>query len=138
MVEVQHLNTPMILFLTIVEYILKPYIALLMLQKINLTRKISEDTSNSKMFYSEQPKAISSSRSTMMMAVHGSDFSENRFQVQYLRNLKVKSHLSEVFKLTKLILVLPAINATSQRTFSLLKLIKNYIQSTMKQSWLKK
>ena len=73
-----------------------------------------------------------------VMAVNGIDFSENRFQVQYLRNLKVKSHLSEVFKLTKLILVLPAINATSQRTFSLLKLIKNYIQSTMKQSRLKK
>ena len=32
-----------------------------------------------------------------------------------LRNLKVQSHLSEVFKRTKLILVLPATNGTSDR-----------------------
>ena len=69
------------------------------------------------------------------MAIKGSEFDENRFQVEIetlqkycthldgntgfqtvtdtLRNLKVQSHLSEVFKLKKLILVLPATNATS-------------------------
>ena len=56
-----------------------------------------------------------------------------RFLTETLQNLKVQNHLSEVFKLTKLILVLPAINATSEKTFSLLKLIKSYLRSTMKQ-----
>ena len=86
-----------------------------------------------------------------VMAIYGSDFTENKLQVQLktlqkhyntcirsvtdtLRNLKVKIHLSEVFKLTKLILILPAINTTSERTFSLLKLIKSYLQSTLEQS----
>ena len=57
----------------------------------------------------------------------------SRFLTETLQNLKVQNHLSEVFKLTKLILVLPAINATSEKTFSLLKLIKSYLRSTMKQ-----
>ena len=56
------------------------------------------------------------------------------FRNCYLRNLKVKIHLSEVFKLTKLILVLPTTNAASEGTFSLLELIKSYLRSTMKQS----
>ena len=56
-----------------------------------------------------------------------------RFLTETLQNLKVQNHLSEVFKLTKLILVLPAINPTSEKTFSLLKLIKSYLRSTMKQ-----
>ena len=90
------------------------------------------------------------------MTIYGSEFDENRFQLQLetlqkycinldrntcirsvtdtLQNLKVQSHLNEVFKLTKLILVLPATNATNERTFSLLKLVKSYLRSTMKQS----
>ena len=91
-----------------------------------------------------------------VMAICGSDFDENRFQLQLktlhkyctnldgntcirflaetLQNLKVQSHLSEVFKLTKRILVLPETNATTKKTFSLLKLIKSYLCSMMKQS----
>ena len=90
------------------------------------------------------------------MTIYGSEFDENRFQLQLetlqkycinldrntcirsvtdtLQNLKVQSHLNEVFKLTKLILVLPATYATNERTFSLLKLVKSYLRSTMKQS----
>ena len=90
-----------------------------------------------------------------VMAIYDSDFDENRFQVQLetlqeyctnldgntcirsitdtLWNLKVLSHLSEVFKLTKLILVLPATNTTTERALSLLKLIKSYLRSTMKE-----
>ena len=90
------------------------------------------------------------------MTIYGSEFDENRFQLQLealqkycinlnrntcirsvtdtLQNLKVQSHLNEVFKLTKLILVLPATNATNERTFSLLKLVKSYLRLTMKQS----
>ena len=90
------------------------------------------------------------------MAIYSSEFTENRFQVQLenlqeywtnldgnacicsvtdtLWNLKVQSHLSKVFKLAKLILALPATNATSEETFSLLKLSESYLRSTMKQS----
>ena len=90
------------------------------------------------------------------MAIYSSDFDEYRFQLKLeilqeyyinlggnicvrsvtdtLRNLKLQNHLSEGFKLMKLILVLPATNATSERTFSLLKLIKSNLRSTMKQS----
>ena len=46
----------------------------------------------------------------------------------------VQSHPSEVFNLTKLILVLPVTNPTSERAFSLLNLIKSYLQSAMKQT----
>ena len=96
----------------------------------------------------------------MLKAARGNvfiqEFDENRFQVQLktlqeyftdldcsacirsitdaLQNLKVQSHLSEVFKLTKLLLVLPATNATGERIFSLLKLFKSYLRLTMKQS----
>ena len=87
------------------------------------------------------------------MAIYSSDFNENRFQVQLetlqeyctnldgniwirsisdtLQNLKVQSHLSEVFKFTKLILVLPATSVISKRIFILLQLTKNYLRSTM-------
>ena len=90
------------------------------------------------------------------MTIYGSEFDENRFQLQLetlqkycinldrntcirsvtdtLQNLKVQRHLNEVLKLTKLILVLPATNATNERTFSLLKLVKSYLRSMMKQS----
>ena len=90
------------------------------------------------------------------MAIYGSYFDASRFQVQLetlqeycadldsnecirsvtntLRYLKVQSHLSEVFKLTKLILALPATNATSEITFSLPILTISYLRSTMKKS----
>ena len=41
--------------------------------------------------------------------------------------------ISEVVKLYKLLLVLPATNATSERTFSALRRIKTYLRSTMRQ-----
>ena len=41
--------------------------------------------------------------------------------------------ISEVVKLYKLLLVLPATNATSERTFSALCRIKTYLHSTMGQ-----
>ena len=41
--------------------------------------------------------------------------------------------ISEVSKIFELILVLPATNATSERTFSKLKLLKTYLRATMTQ-----
>ena len=57
-----------------------------------------------------------------------------RTTAEVLKNLKVRSHLTVVIELAKLILVMPPTNPTSERSFSLLKLIKTYLRSTMKQS----
>ena len=51
--------------------------------------------------------------------------------IEVLRNLEVKNHLCKVYKLAKLIMVKPATNSMSEKTFSLLKIIKTYLQSTM-------
>ena len=42
--------------------------------------------------------------------------------------------MTEVSKLFKLLLVLPATNATSERSFSALRRIKSYLRSTMTQA----
>ena len=92
------------------------------------------------------------------METYACDFDKNRFHVQLetlnehckeidqsdvfcLRTVvnvlprpEVKSHLSVLVKLAKLNLVLPATNATSEKTFSLMKLIKSYLRATTKQS----
>ena len=57
-----------------------------------------------------------------------------RTTAEVLKNLKVRSHLTVVIELAKLILVMPPTNPTSERSFSLLKRIKTYLRSTMKQS----
>ena len=48
-----------------------------------------------------------------------------------------RSLLSEVSKIIQLILVMPATNATSERSFSALRRVKNYLRSTMTQQRLK-
>ena len=90
-----------------------------------------------------------------VMALYDSDFDGIRFYVQLetlseyckeivdtgsvrtatevLRNFQVRNHLCEAYKLAKLILVMPATYSTSERTFSLLKLIKIFLRSTMTQ-----
>ena len=50
---------------------------------------------------------------------------------EVLRNLEVRYHLCKVYKLAKLIMVMPATNFTSKRTLNLLKLIKTYLWPTM-------
>lgn len=42
-------------------------------------------------------------------------------------------HSSEIITLMQLILVLPATNATSERSFSAMRRVKNYLRSTMGQ-----
>ena len=44
-----------------------------------------------------------------------------------------KSLLNEVILVMKLVLVMPATNATSERSFSAMRYVKSYLQSTMKQ-----
>ena len=48
-----------------------------------------------------------------------------------LRNFVSKEAISQVLILAKLLLVAPATNATSERTFSTLRRIKTYPRSTM-------
>ena len=56
--------------------------------------------------------------------------------IKYFQDLEPcsKNLLSEVGKIIELILVLPATNATSERSFSKLKLLKTYLRSTMSQA----
>ena len=87
--------------------------------------------------------------------VYGTDLDESTLQVQlqilganipekmitifdvrsYLQQITPgeRSLLSQVVLLMKLILVMPATNATSERSFSALRRIKTYLRSTMKQ-----
>ena len=55
--------------------------------------------------------------------------------VKVLANLSIGQQvaLSQIFILMKLLLVMPATNATSQRSFSALQRIKSYLQATMLQ-----
>ena len=55
--------------------------------------------------------------------------------VQYLSSLSesARSIYSEIVLLVKLILVMPASNATSERSFSALRRIKTYLRTTMSQ-----
>ena len=56
--------------------------------------------------------------------------------VTFLQSLNsVESELyTEVIKLTKIILVMPATNATSERSFSALRRLKTWLRSTMNQA----
>jgi len=56
--------------------------------------------------------------------------------LKYLRSLSpaMRCMFSEVVTLAKLILVMPATNATSERTFSALRRVKTYLRSTMTQN----
>ena len=73
-----------------------------------------------------------------ILKTHFKDHSEPvRLSVihEFLTNLgEARSLLSEVVKLLNLILVMPATNATSERSFSALKRVKTFLWSSMKQS----
>jgi len=48
-------------------------------------------------------------------------------------SLRARTYFSEVVKVVKLILVMPATNAVSERSFSTMRLIEIYLRSTMRQ-----
>ena len=54
--------------------------------------------------------------------------------IEFMKSPGRKEFLSEVAIVLKLILVMPATNAKSERTFSKLKLVKDYCSNTMKQT----
>ena len=53
--------------------------------------------------------------------------------IDFFQNMKLgeRQNLGEVQKLVKLLLVMPATNAVSERSFSAMKRIKSYLRSTM-------
>ena len=55
--------------------------------------------------------------------------------VKFFKNLSIRERqwLGEVQTLLQLVLIMPAPNATSERSFSGLRRIKTYLRSTMKQ-----
>ena len=91
-----------------------------------------------------------------VMKVYGSDFDSSLLKTQLcimesrlksektitLSTIKefittlgeARSLLSEVVKLVSLVLVMPATNATSERSFSALRRVKTYLRGSMKQS----
>ena len=86
-----------------------------------------------------------------VLSIYQKDFDYSQFQVQletlseYCKELEIISvhtiaeilknlNVRNVIMLAKLILVTSATNSTSERSFSLLKLIKAYLRSTIKQN----
>ena len=78
---------------------------------------------------------MSSSRNTLILWQYTASAS---VKIDFKYSLNMCDLLVDIrhsrLKLTKLILLLPVTNATREKTFSLLKLIKSYLRSTMKQS----
>ena len=58
---------------------------------------------------------------------------EDIFSIMKKLTSTQKELMSEVCTLTKLVLVMPATNAISERSFSTLRRVKTYLRSTMKQ-----
>ena len=67
--------------------------------------------------------------STARCQVEEKDFPSLLDAVEQI-NTYEKAHISQVIKLFKLILVLPATNASSKISFSLLRLVKSYLRAT--------
>ena len=61
------------------------------------------------------------------------DFDDVRNYIESLNDAQ-RTIYSQVLVILKIILVMPATNATSERSFSVLRIIKNYLRSTMKQA----
>ena len=59
-----------------------------------------------------------------------------REAIKYLHDLPAghRAFYKQVYKLAKLILVMPATNAASERSFSAMKRVKSYLRSTMGQA----
>jgi len=86
-------------------------------------------------FYKDDLDPTELSTQLKMLSVH---FAEQGSQVtlhNYLRSLPAaqRSFYSQVCILVRLILVMPATNATSERSFSALRRIKSYLRTTMSQ-----
>jgi len=64
-----------------------------------------------------------------------SDESSIKACITFLQELSLpaRTYFSEVVKVVQLILVMPATNAVSERSFSTMRRIKSYLRSTMRQ-----
>lgn len=82
---------------------------------------------------------LNASNLEMQLNMLSSSISDSNMDIFDVKNYfedataAVRLHFSEVILVLKLILVLPATNATSERSFSAMKRIKSYLRSTMGQ-----
>ena len=73
------------------------------------------------------------------LEIFGTSFSEPKATIheviECLQSLSASQHLllEQVCRVGRLLLVMPAMNATSERSFSVLRRLKSYLQSTMSQ-----
>ena len=79
--------------------------------------------------------------SKIQLELLGTNFTDRRSNditlqslIEFFESSAYQEHLSEVLVVLKLILVVPATNATSERSFSSLRRIKTFLRSTMTQS----
>ena len=84
---------------------------------------------------------INPSRLKIQLELLGTNFTDRRSNditlqslIEFFESSAHQEHLSEVLVVLKLILVVPATNATSERSFSSLRRIKTFLCSTMTQS----
>ena len=56
--------------------------------------------------------------------------------LSFLRDLSAGQHIfyKQVCNITRLVIVMPSTNAASERSFSVMRRIKNYLRSTMTQA----
>lgn len=78
---------------------------------------------------------------TQLTCLHsgsGNSLTDLQSIVTYLKSLSTpqKEYFCEVVKLVKLILVMPATNAQSERSFSALRRLKTWLRTTTSQAWL--
>lgn len=92
-----------------------------------------------KAFYKDDLSYSDLSAQLDILATHFQTNRDNRVTVndciEYVRNLKSPERVlfSEVWKVIKLMLVVPATNAVSERSFSAMRRLKSYLRSTMRQ-----
>ena len=67
---------------------------------------------------------------------------ENELSIRFIANTlsdlsrAQQGAFSQVFVVMKLLLVMPATNSTSERSFSALRRVKTFLRSSMRQMWL--
>lgn len=66
--------------------------------------------------------------------VHGQNLDTIEAFSRWLKSSPSRKYLAQVEKLTELVLVLPATNATSERSFSTLRRLKSYLRNSIGQS----
>jgi hypothetical protein len=113
----------------------KGYVMLQKLETLLIVKNCQDTMKEVTDFYSTD---IISSRLEAQLQLFHSTVSPNSLQsvISYLKSLSTaeKDFYSEIIKIAKLILVMPATNATCERSFSALRRLKTWLRSTTSQA----